>query len=199
MDEIIRAWMLTEKQPEDQGLWLSSIMGFIEQKVPKRRLRGSKQFGWNGSSLVKHMQWGQLVGKVWILSLQSFLPVQWFSISSVVPFYQIPLVFLIPDNNCSSSQSMGSWLAASAPASAGEDGLLKIEIVDSALDLQVMDSEGWSPESCVLVNFSGASGAGWSLRIIDLGKRAVKMKSMKDNRWGYYIIPFWGIYIKPNK
>lgn len=52
MDEIIRIWMLIEKQPEDQALRLSSIMGFIEQEVPKRRLRGSKQFGGSGSSLV---------------------------------------------------------------------------------------------------------------------------------------------------
>lgn len=56
MDEIIRAWVLMEKQPEDQALWLSSVMGFIEQEVPKRRLRGSKQFGRNGSSLMKDTQ-----------------------------------------------------------------------------------------------------------------------------------------------
>lgn len=56
MDEIIRAGVLIEKQPKDQALWLSSVMGFVEQEVPKRRLRGSKQFGRNGSSLVKNMQ-----------------------------------------------------------------------------------------------------------------------------------------------
>ena len=132
MDEIIRKWVLIEKQPEDQALRLSSVMGSVEQEVTERRLRGMKAVWW------KMVSSG--VGKVQILSLACFLPFQWFSIFFMVPFHQIPLVFLIPDNNCSSSQSMVSWLAAPAPPR--EEGLLKMKIVGSTLGLQMRSSKG---------------------------------------------------------
>lgn len=43
--ESSRELVLIEKQPEDQALRLSSVMGSIEQEVPKRRLRRSEQWG----------------------------------------------------------------------------------------------------------------------------------------------------------
>lgn len=75
-----------------------------------------------------------------ILSLEHFLSFQWFSIFFVVPFHQIPLVFLIPDNDCTSSQSMVSWLSASALPRV--EGLLKIKIVGSTLGVQMRSSKG---------------------------------------------------------
>lgn len=42
VDETSREWVLGEKQPEDQALWLFSVRGSVEQEVPKRSLRGSK-------------------------------------------------------------------------------------------------------------------------------------------------------------
>lgn len=35
-------WALIEEQPEDQALCLSSVMGSVEQEVPKRRLRSER-------------------------------------------------------------------------------------------------------------------------------------------------------------
>lgn len=98
----------------------------------------------------------------------------------------IPLVSLILDNNYSGSQSAVFWLTSSAAQD--EEGLVQMQTVGSTLDLQMWNSKGWSPATCVLINCSSASEASWNLRTTTLRKRAYE--SMKDNSWGLFCYPF---------
>lgn len=51
MDEILREWILIEKQPEDQALQLSSVMESVEQEMPKKEAE-RKQAVWVGMGAV---------------------------------------------------------------------------------------------------------------------------------------------------